>query len=97
VSDHHARAAVRQSLIGSGIPPQFVDEIVDLAFRAAEEATEAILRVIARSGDKRAQMAAYGVAFGVTQARIAAMQETLTRVGGELGLLAKTVTVEVQA
>jgi len=95
--DHeaHARRETRARLIGSGIPLEHVDAIVDLGFRASQRSIDVLHDTVFGAGDQRVSITALGIALSLTMQRMAHLQAEMIRIGGDGGLPVKSFFVQL--
>ena len=61
------RATLRASLVSSGVPVEHVDEVADLALKAAEDARQTVFRTVDSASDPAVSLCAFGIAFSIVQ------------------------------
>lgn len=87
------RISLRSQMITSGIPETMVDEIVDLAFHASEEAIDTIWRITGQGSNDGICTCAVGPAMSLLAATAG---EQLTRIqdyAAKRGMKSATITV----
>jgi len=87
------RAKVRAHLVGQGVPRDVVDEIVDLSFHAAQAAADAIWDVVGRASSEGIKVTAIGVAVGVAQWRLEAIENGIKSYGSAMGHPVQSFTI----
>lgn len=93
-NETHLRSSTRAQLIANGVPSQYVDQVVDLGFHAAERAIDTLNNIVWTAGDQRVGITALGVAIGIAQNRLTQMLEAMVEVGTAAGLPTKEIVVE---
>lgn len=88
-----ARAETRQGLLATGIPLQFVDEIVELGFDAAHLARAKLHEKVFTAADERVAITALGVALSVAMTNLQTMQAAMIEAAGASGRPVKHFTV----
>jgi hypothetical protein len=88
-----ARDETRQALLDSGIPVAHVDQVVDLGFHAAAEAIEKLNAIVFSAADERVSITALGIAIGIAQTRLEALQTAMIKIGTDAGRPVKRFTV----
>lgn len=90
------RRAMRAQMVELGIPPQFTDEIADIACHAANEAADTLIRIAFAHPDTRIGNSALGPAISVLSARLEVLLDALKHASAASGARMATATLEVR-
>lgn len=78
MSDETLRANMRQQMIAAGMPAEFAGIATDMAFHAADQAKDALMRVAFNHPDQRIGVSALGAAIGVMRMYLDVIQDAVT-------------------
>ncbi len=87
------RMSLRSQMVAGGMPENHVDEIVDLAFHAAEEAIDTIWRITGQGSNDGVCTCAVGPAMSLLEASAGEQLTRIKEYAAQRGLKSATVTV----
>lgn len=94
--ERQLRAQLR-SQVAPLVPPQYVDEIVDLAFHASSSAIATVHAVAERASCHNSMLAVLGPAFSILAAEAQARVEGLQAYAAQHGLASTMLTMTAKA
>ena len=89
------KPALRRTLLNNGIAAHAVDEVVDLSCHAAQEASEAFVRVLRSASSTSVAACTAGIGASLAEAKFKDLQAMLAKDASSLGMNLTTVKLDL--